>query len=216
MCISRKLGAFATALCGLFLSVAFPTAGHALFNGTYDITTTNFGIVCSPKCGTVEVTGDGTSSITFDVQITQANLQIHGINETFAFNISKDGGTVVIDGVTNGGTWSTTLLSSGVGQQDGYGDFTDAVECNGPSGGNFCGTRLKFTVSSGDASNLFLSLGSGGYLFTVKLTTTNLDTQVTGFASTPGPILGTGVSSVLLLGAGLVGWVRRRRKARLA
>jgi hypothetical protein len=193
---------------------ALPTASHADFNGQFDINQTNFSALCNGgNCGTVTISGDGSTDIHFDVSITATNVFIHGIQETIAFNVS-DSPTIAAGSFaspTNGGTWSTTLQTSGVGQQDGFGSFNDAVNCNGPSGGNLCGTRVTFDLTS--SSTLNLSTNSDGFFFTIKLANTSLpDGANTGFGAVPGPVVGAGLPGLVMACGGLVALGRRRRQ----
>src|SRR5262245_22663800 len=92
---------------------ALPTGASAVgFDGNYFITPTNF-ITCTGvfnSCGTVSISGDQTTAITFDVLLTQANLFIHGIPETIAFNVAPNPTTISFaTPPTNGAVWSTTL-----------------------------------------------------------------------------------------------------------
>src|SRR5260370_9598998 len=125
---------------------AFPTASHALFNGTFQISSVNTAGLCSNvNCGTVAISGDGSTDIHFDISITAPNTFIHGITDTFSFNVSATPSIAAgsFASPTNGTTWSTTLRTSGVGQQDGFGSFNDSVNCAGtgniPPSGNLCG-----------------------------------------------------------------------------
>jgi hypothetical protein len=197
---------------------AFPTTSHALFNGDFIIGSTNFGFACpATGCGTVTISGDGTTDITIDLAITVAQLQIHGIGETLAFNVSDSPDVTYKTGTTFPAFWSTTLQTSGVGQQDGFGSFNDAINCpNSNISGNLCGTEVKFDLTS--LSNLFLS-ASGEFLMAVKLAGTNADgTAINGFTgfggivAVPGPVVGAGFPGVIAACGALLALARRRRQ----
>ena len=193
----------------------FPTLAFANLDGTWSITHDNFGIDCTAGCGTVTISNDGTKDVTFVIDITTSTLDIHGIGESFAFDVTGTGISVGITGA-NGTVWSTTLETSGVGQQDGLGNFTDAVNCNGAISGNLCGTKVTIDLTS--ASNISLALNNDSNPFSLKLST-NGDNKTTGFSTgtlvtaVPGPVAGAGLPGLIAACGGLIALARRRRRS---
>jgi hypothetical protein len=189
-----------------------PTVASANFDGSYIINPTNFIACTGGSCGTVNISGDGTTAITFDILVTQASLFIHGIEETVAFDVAPNPTSITFASPpTNGAVWSTTLDTT-VGQQDGFGSFTDAVNCAGNVAGNLCGTAVEFTLHS--ASNMTLSAGSTGFLMTIRLAST-AGAGATGFGTVtqvPVPAVGAGLPGLIAACGGLLALARRRRQ----
>jgi hypothetical protein len=197
---------------------AFPSMSLANLNGTYQITSDNFGISCFPtSCGSVTIAGDGTTNVTFTVDITNALLSIHGIMDTFDFSVTSGQAASDLTATVspaNGTTWSSTVTAAG--QEDGYGNFTFAVDCAGTGTGNTCGTQATISIVSTNG-NITLGDSTGGATlghqpFVVKLTAGGAST---GFASVPGPTVGAGVPG-LLAACGLLFLLARRRRLQVA
>jgi hypothetical protein len=194
---------------------AFPSVSLANLDGTYQITSTNFGFDCSASCGTVAIAGDTTKDITFAIDITAANLAIHGIGNTFSFSVSPDSNptpTVTITG-NNGTAWASSLTTGVNGSQDGFGKFNDSVNCAGGGTSNACGTTVTIDLKS--TSNLTLANSSAGFPFSITLIDTSANGG-TGFGSVPGPVLGAGLPGLLAACGVLVMLGRRRRSEQIA
>jgi hypothetical protein len=209
-------GSFLKASClggfALFaMGIGFPTTGHA---DVFTITQDNIGVNCSAGCGTVTVTevvvGGGISNYTFNIDLTSAFVlhQTPGNPDTVAFNLA--GTTALVSSNSAGSTLSSSV------PMDGFGNFLFGVDCGTQSAGNICIPNGQsplndfiFTVSAPSGEHLTLNAAGFPLALDVALAS-NIST--TGFASTPGPVLGAGWPGLVMASGALVALARRRRQ----
>jgi hypothetical protein len=137
-----------------FLGLASSPVQASPVNLTYNLTLDN----CSSGCGatnygTITVTGDTTSESTtgllVDVNITAGQLHSSNGLQTLVFDPIGTGLAVSI----NSSTPKFMSLGSGSYMQDGFGNFTWAIQSTASNqGGGPAGTGLEFTIT--DTSGL--------------------------------------------------------------
>lgn len=133
--------------------VASPAQASAV-DLTYNLVLDN----CSSGCGasnygTITITGDTTSEstigLTVDVKITQGQLHSSNGLNTLVFDPLGTGLKVAISSDTP----NFKDLGSGSYHEDGFGNFTWAIQSTASNGGSgFAGAELKFTIT--DTSGL--------------------------------------------------------------
>jgi hypothetical protein len=205
----------ASAVGGLALfamGIGFPNAGHA---DTFTITQDNIGVDCTAGCGTVTVTDAGLATnnfYTFTVDLSSA-LVLHqpasGSSNvsTVAFNLA---------GATGIDTGPVTNFASNQ-SADGFGNnFLFGVQCSSVTTGNICSPNgqspsndLVFSIFAPTGEHLGLS--NQGFPLALDVAEAG-NISNTGFASTPGPILGAGWPGLIAACGGLIALARRRRQ----
>ena len=219
---------FSLVIAGLSAALAFtaPTiwSGEAradilgtVYNITYD--------GCSSGCssltsyGTVSVSGNGTSTITVDIDLAPNYYFVstgNGTTVQFATNSTVNSTTVVntpVGETTFVGDWGSVVKPTN--SLDALGTFQAGLQCTSSgSGAKTCGTDLEFTVNLASSGSLVTETGGqhGALFFGLDLcNSTDGGTTCAGtgpFGATlspvPGPIFGAGLPGLIAACAGLV------------
>ena len=143
----RKLILAATALA--LVTVVIPKASADSFDLNVDYCST----LCIPpgtSAGTVTVTGNGTTSVTVSVSLTQGSFHQTSGLDAFMFNAISTS-AVSISGLTSG--YTSHISATTATHEDGAGDFLGIIcfgsVCPQTSGGSATdSTSLSFTLTS--------------------------------------------------------------------
>jgi hypothetical protein len=228
----RILGASAV---GAALLLAAPSAWADIIS--FDLTAPNLAIATFPgpyATVTVDRTDTTHATITF-ASLNGSGGSCPGAGCTYLLG---DGGSVAVN--VNATSWTLGTITGsnsgtgftpgpwsdgGSGNEDGFGSFNQTI--NSFDGYTHSSTTISFTLTDtsgtwASASNVLTPNASSfgaeaaAHIFVCSGTgtacTTGTDALATGFASTPGPILGGGLPGLVMACSGLVALARRRRK----
>jgi hypothetical protein len=148
----------ALGLLGITPNVAKASLVDVTYNLNLDNCTGGCGASVGSSYGTVHITGDTTTESTtgllVDVLITAGQLHSSNGLNTFVFDPIGTGLAVAISSSTP----NFTSLGAGTYHEDGFGDFTWAIQSTASNQqGGLAGTELKFTIT--DTSGL-ISFGT--------------------------------------------------------
>jgi hypothetical protein len=187
---------------GLLLvgGIALPTPSHA---AVFDVTSDNIGVACSPNCGTITVTDNGSGKYTFDVDLSSA-LVLHSVQS----GSTRDVGFNLTGASIDAASTDVNSLATNV-MFDGFGTFDSAVRCTNVTAGNICNPNgqspsndLIFTIDATSGQAL-----TGTFIGLDVAQASN--TSNTGFASgtlaVPAPVIGHGLFVLLAVGGVLFG-----------
>jgi hypothetical protein len=171
---------------------------------------------------TVDRTSSTTATITFDSLTNSGNIYLLGDGGSVAVNVNATTWTLGPITGSNAGTGFTPgpYSDGGAGNEDGFGSFNQNI--NSFDGYTHSSDHISFTLTDTSGSwasaSSVLTGNSGGFLAAAHIFVTTSPANaangaiVTGFATTPGPILGGGLPGLLAACVGLVGLARRRRQ----
>jgi hypothetical protein len=174
--------------------------------------------------GTVSVSGNGTTTLTFDTDLASGVL-FHQSNAGTTFQFAISGATVTsasVSGLTAGQGWTFVTPTNGL---DSLGTFQYGFNCSPLANtSNTCGNVLDFTLTL--ASNGTVAAETGGSHGTLNFglnlaycdsvagcptTASPLGTGPFGATAVPAPIPGAGLPGLVAACLGLVAFARRRR-----
>lgn len=220
-----KLGVFAgaggAALAG-FLAIAgglaTPNAARAaVVNLTYDLTLNamSSGTCPAGSCGTITVTGDTTSSLTYDVELAPG-VSFHGspnkLADIFYFDVTGGSGiTITADLLTGGsGYVYNGIVTGGFAPSNGNfpGLYNYAATCTAGNGntdpGSLCGDVLKFTVNGGSVGDpLVIGAPAGHGIALGKDVAFVADLSISGSCGDFSCTAGTGLVGSTLVSSGV-------------
>jgi hypothetical protein len=195
------------------------------------------GTICDTPFGTVTVTGDTTTSLTYTVTLASGaagavSFQAGATSDIFYFDLT--GGNPSFSAITPAGGTNFTYGGPVLGTyNDLSGDFPGpynyAVTCTQSAPATLCGTGFSFTVSGGSALDPFVIgspvAGTGDFAglvipFVADLSVTGGtlcpgDTACTGLVGAPEPST-WGMMLIAFAGLGFVGYRRARGSQRLS
>jgi hypothetical protein len=210
--------AICVALLGAAIGLGVSTDSHAT---TYVINQD----YCSTPCGaagTINVSGEGTSTLSVDVELTNGFLHTSTGLNTLNFSLSgaqitsANIANVVYEGTQSAFSFSSSTTGTNV---DGSGSWLDLLTLTGCTGGaNTCGTSLTFDIINLTPGVNFLShlVNGVAIYFGVNVSSTTssstANTGIEGAVLSPSPV--PLPPAVLLFGSALVGMglLGRRRK----
>ena len=208
----------AVAFAALAAALATAGASHAV---TYTLNVDG----CSSGCGytnygTVEVTGQGTDTLTFDIELASNVVFFNQAGQPDeAFSLIGDP-PITISGLPS--TFGTKgSQDAGTHHESAFGDFDYAVDWLGPptNNGSLGVQSLIFTVTGPSALTLDSNLvGGQNIFFTVDVAAKVGDVINTGNigATLTGGIPEPATWAMMILGMGGIGATLRRRRSALA
>ena len=182
------------------------------------------GIICPIPFGTVTVTGDTTSTLSFSIAL-EPDVSF-STGDAFWFDLTAEGNPITFTlGAPTAG-WVTPFSTGSFIPAPGAdfpGPYTDLVRCT--AAGSTCGTELNFTASGADAADPFVfgaPLGAGNFADISVVFVGNLSiapntalcpeaTACTGLVGAPEP----STWAMILAGFAGLGWLARQRTRRL-
>jgi|SRR6516162_7785502 len=162
-----------------------PNSGDAAFNTSF---TTGAG-------NPYEILNDQFSGVIVGQALEQPFAPAHALNLTFSIpvtQLSVDFAIAIVNGIDPG--FLQLVTSSGTVNQ---------ISSN--VGGPFQGGNLAFNTVTPFSSATLEGFSSAGNPTLIEIDNLHL-------TAVPGPIVGAGLPGLILAGAGLLGWWRRRRK----
>ena len=187
------------------------------------------GTVCGTAFGTVTVTGNTDSSLTYTVNLAPGVSFYAGDGNVFYFDLTDGGGpAITFSGIGDDGSgYSYSEPASGTYAlgPDFPGPYNYAVSCTTRATGDLCGDSLTFTASGATSTDPFVvGLPPGGGVFasydvpflfdlSVAAGTPNLctgDSACTGLVGAPEP----STWAMMLIGFAGLGWAAFRRSTK--
>jgi len=209
----------AVALAGLTAALMTAGASHAT---TYTLNVDG----CSSGCGysnygTVDVTGQGTNTLTFDIELANNVVFFNQAGQPDeAFSLIGNP-TITISGLPS--TFGTNgSQAAGTHHESAFGDFDYAVQWLGPptNNGSLGVQSLQFTVTGAGPLTLDSNLvGGKNIFFTVDVAAVTNGVVATGNVGatlTGGGIPEPATWAMMIMGMGGIGAIMRRRRSELA